>query len=70
MLAPAGTPAVVVRKLHLETIRALAQPDLRAKFSDLGMDIVGSSPEQLTAIIRADIPKWAKVIKDSGAKLD
>lgn len=70
MLAPTGTPAVVVRKLHLETIRALAQPDLRAKFSDLGMDIVGSSPEQLTAIIRADIPKWAKVIKDSGAKLD
>ena len=61
---------MVVRKLHLETIRALAQPDLRAKFSDLGMDIVGSSPEQLTAIIRADIPKWAKVIKDSGAKLD
>ena len=59
-----------MRKLHLETVRALAQPDLRAKFSDLGMDIVGSSPEQLTAIIRADIPKWAKVIKDSGAKLD
>ena len=70
LLAPAGTPAVIVRKLHLETVRALAQPDLRAKFGDLGMDIVGSSPEQLSAIIRADIPKWAKVIKDSGAKLD
>ncbi len=70
LLAPAGTPAPIVRKLHHETIKALAAPDLRAKFSELGMDIVGSTPEQLAAIIMADIPKWAKVIKDSGAKLD
>jgi tripartite-type tricarboxylate transporter receptor subunit TctC len=70
LLAPAGTPAPIVRKLHQETLKALAAPDLRTKFSELGMDIVGSSPEQLTAIIRTDIPKWAKVIKDSGAKLD
>ena len=70
LLGPAGTPAPVVRKLHGETIKALAAPDLRTKFSELGMDIVGGSPEQLAAIIRADIPKWAKVIKDSGAKLD
>ncbi len=70
LLAPAGTPAPVVRKLHQETIKALNAPDLRAKFSELGMDIVGSTPGQLAAIIRADIPKWAKVIKDSGAKLD
>ena len=70
LLGPAGTPAPVVRKLHGETIKALAAPDLRTKFGELGMDIVGSSPEQLAAIIRADIPKWAKVIKDSGAKLD
>jgi tripartite-type tricarboxylate transporter receptor subunit TctC len=70
LLAPAGTPPAVVRKLHLETVKALTAPDLRTKFSDLGMDIVGGSPEQLAAIIRRDIPKWAKVIKDSGAKLD
>jgi len=70
LLAPAGTPAPVVRKLHAETVKALAAPDLRAKFAELGMDIVAGSPEQLAAIIRADIPKWAKVIKDSGAKLD
>ncbi len=70
LLAPAGTPAVVVRKLHLETVKALAHADLRAKFNDLGMDIVGSTPGQLAAVIKADIPKWAKVIKDSGARLD
>src|SRR5262249_6452308 len=70
LLAPAGTPVAVVRKLHLETVKALAQPDLRAKFGELGMEPVGSSPQQLAAIIKADIPKWAKVIRDSGAKLD
>jgi tripartite-type tricarboxylate transporter receptor subunit TctC len=70
LVAPAGTPAPLVRKLYQETLKALAAPDLRARFGELGMDIVGGAPEQLNAIIRNDIPKWAKVIKDSGAKLD
>lgn len=70
LLAPAGTPQPILRKLHQETLKALAAPDLRAKFAELGMDIVGSTPEHVTAVIKADIPKWAKVIKESGAKLD
>lgn len=70
LVAPAGTPAPLVHKLHQETLKALAAPDLRARFGELGMDIVGGSPEQLNAIIRNDIPKWAKVIKESGARLD
>jgi tripartite-type tricarboxylate transporter receptor subunit TctC len=70
LLAPAGTPQEILRKLHTETVKALREPDLRAKFAELGMDIVGGTPEQLAAILRADIPKWAKVIKESGAKLD
>ena len=48
--------------------RLIAQPDLREKFAQLGADTVGSSPEEFGALIKADIAKWAKVIKDAGIK--
>ena len=70
LLAPAGTPATTVRKLHLETVKALALPDLRAKLADLGQEGIGNSPDEFAAVIKAEIPKWAKVIKDSGIKAD
>ena len=70
LLAPAATSATIVRKLHLETVKALALPDLRAKFADLGVEGVGSSPAEFAAIIKSEIPKWAKVIKDAGIKVD
>ena len=70
LLAPAGTPQPIVRKIHGETVKALAQPDVRAKLTDMGMEVVGSTPEQLTAIMRVELPKWAKVVKESGARLD
>ena len=70
LLSPTGTPATIVRKLHLETVKALAQPDLRAKFADLGVEGMGNSPDEFAAAIKSEIPKWAKVIKDAGIKPD
>jgi len=70
LLAPARTPETIVRKLHLETVKALALADLRAKLADLALDAIGNSPDEFAAAVRSEIPKWAKVIKESGAKPD
>jgi tripartite-type tricarboxylate transporter receptor subunit TctC len=68
LLAPARTPAAIVRKLHLDIVKALALPDLRARLTDLGMEGIGNSPDEFAAAIQAGIPKWAKVIRDAGIK--
>jgi tripartite-type tricarboxylate transporter receptor subunit TctC len=70
LVSPAGTPVTIVRKLHLETVKALAQADVRAKFADLGLETVGNSPDEFVAAIKSEIPQWAKVIKESGIKPD
>jgi tripartite-type tricarboxylate transporter receptor subunit TctC len=70
LLAPARTAATIIRKLHLETVKALALPDLRAKFADLGLEGIGNSPDEFGAVIKSEIPKWAKLIKESGIKPD
>jgi tripartite-type tricarboxylate transporter receptor subunit TctC len=68
LLAPAHTPATIIRKLHMETAKAVSSVELRVKFAELGMEPLGNSPEDFAAAIAADIPKWAKVSKNSGAK--
>ena len=68
LLAPAKAPAAIVGRLHLETVRALALPDVRAKLADLAGEAIGNSPDEFGAIIKSEIPKWAKVIKDAGIK--
>ena len=70
LLAPARTPATILRKLHLETVKALALPDVRAKLADLGVEGIGNSPDEFASVIKSEIPKWAKVIKESGMKAD
>lgn len=70
LLASAGTPPAIIRRLHLETVKALAQPDVRAKLADLGLDAIGNSPDEFAAIIKSEIPIWAKVIKEAGIKPD
>jgi tripartite-type tricarboxylate transporter receptor subunit TctC len=70
LFAPARTPATIVRKLHLETVKVLALSDLRAKLADLGLEGIGNSPDEFAAVIKSEIPKWVKVIKESGIKPD
>jgi tripartite-type tricarboxylate transporter receptor subunit TctC len=66
VLVPVGTPATIVNKLHQDSVKVLAQADMRSSFTKLGLDIVGSTPGELGASIKADIAKWGKVIKDAG----
>lgn len=70
LVAPAGTPAPIIRKLHLEVVEVLAQADVRAKLAGLGLEVIGNSPDEFAAVIKSEIPKWAKLIKESGIKPD
>jgi tripartite-type tricarboxylate transporter receptor subunit TctC len=69
LLAPAGTPKDVLDKLHDETVKALATPEVRKKFDELGLEPVGNTPAEFTAIIKKETLEWAKVIRDAGIKL-
>jgi tripartite-type tricarboxylate transporter receptor subunit TctC len=68
LMAPAGTPSAIIEKLHREVVRVLALPDLRQRFDDLGMEVVGNTPAEFAAVIRDETPIWAKVIRDAGIK--
>lgn len=70
LLAPAGTPRDIVARLNTEVVRVLRIPDVRDQLTSQGADIVGNSPEQFAAWIRAEVKKWAEVVKVSGAKID
>ena len=68
--APAGTPADIVRRLHAETKRALISPDVKEKLAKTGNEPVASSPEEFAAFVRAEIGKWAKVVKATKLRID
>ena len=69
LMAPAGTSPAIIDKLHHETVRVLALPDVRKKLGDLGLDIVGGTPAEFSAVIAREIPQWAKLIKAAGIRL-
>ena len=68
--APAGTPAPVVQRLHDDVVRHLKAPELIAMADKLGVTLVASTPQQLADTQKADLAKWAQVIKDAGVKPD
>jgi tripartite-type tricarboxylate transporter receptor subunit TctC len=70
MYAPAGTPRDIVARLHAEAVKALRSPENQKRLSELGLDAGGMSPEELAALMRADIPRLGKVVRESGAKVD
>ncbi len=70
LLAPANTPREVIAKLNAESVRILKLPDVRERMISAGSEPMGNTPREFAAFIDAEIIKWAKVIKESGAKAD
>jgi tripartite-type tricarboxylate transporter receptor subunit TctC len=70
LTAPAGVPKEVIARINAETIRVMNLPDVREKLTALGLDVAPGSPEALNTLIQTETIKWAKVVKESGAKLD
>ena len=70
LLAPAGTPKDIIAKLNSASVAALATSEMRERLAAQGADPVGNTPEQFATFIKAEIEKWAKIVKASGARVD
>jgi len=70
VVVPARTPQAVIARLNGEFNKLLQTADMRERLMALGSDIIGGEPKQLTEYMRVEIPRWKKVIKDSGAKAE
>jgi len=70
VLVPTGTPPVIINKLHAEIMKNLKQQDFLDKIAVLGFEPVGSTPAEFGDFVKAELAKWAKVARDSGAKAE
>ncbi len=68
VFAPAKTPAALIERLHFEIVRALNIPEIRERFFSSGVETVGGSPEELAAMVKSEMAKWGKVIRDAGIR--
>ena len=70
LLAPAGTPREVIERLSTEMAKVVKQPDIVKRFTELGIDAVGSSPADYAALNKTEYEKYGKLVKETGAKVD
>jgi tripartite-type tricarboxylate transporter receptor subunit TctC len=70
VMGPAGIPPEALNKLHAELVRALATPDVKERLAKFGAEPGGNTPAEFAQFIRSEIPKYAKIVKVSGAKVD
>jgi tripartite-type tricarboxylate transporter receptor subunit TctC len=70
VIGPAALPAPIVTRLHDEFVKVLNRPDVRERIIADGSEPAGTSPEEFRQFMLADLAKWAKLVKESGAKLD
>ena len=70
LVGPAGIPAPIVDKIHAAVAKIYQQPDMRDKLIGLAAEPAISTPEEFTALVKSELGKWAKAVKDSGAKLE
>jgi len=70
IFAPAQTPVAVVRRLNQEIVKVLARADVRERFLNTGVEVVGSTPEEFASAMKADITRLSKVVKESGIRAD
>jgi tripartite-type tricarboxylate transporter receptor subunit TctC len=70
LLAPKGTPAAVIERLHRELKVVMASPEVKSHFAEAGIEIVSSTPAEMDGYFREERDRWARVIKDIGAKID
>ena len=70
LMAPKGTPPLIVARLHRELQAALATPEVKSYLADAGIEAVGSTPAQFDTYIREERDRWARVVKETGARID
>lgn len=70
LLAPARTPSATVQRINADVMDVLAMPDIQRNLRERGIDMQANTPDEFGAIMRAEVPKWAEVVKASGAKID
>ena len=70
LFAPAGTPRELVRRISAEVARAYTNPQARERLAQIGMDPVGSTPEEFVSFLRTEIAKWSKVVKEANIRIE